>query len=214
MLAQKLQESLQLKIRFLASITILNDVTNSETRRLLAEQGTMRIVRAKDNTCICKEGTPITHLILVKSGHLRTLKRVHHPGRKGRNLLIEVQTLAPADFFGENSFRHIPVNALRSLRNAKKQKRNSLRQGKGVVDISYGTYLASLVSKTYCELYEIPISIAHAILSKEAIQKLMVYGNEREHLYEQHKLANELKETIKAKKFRRASMNAQTYVST
>ena len=205
LLAQKLKESLQVKIRFLESITLLNEVTTSETRHLLAEN--LSVVRVKDNTAVSKEGTPITHLYLIKSGHLRTLKCIK-PGRGGRNLLVEVQTLHPGCFFGENAFRHIPLNTLRSLRSAKKQKKNSQTSE------HFGNYLASLVSTTYCELYELPILIAHAILSKEALKTLMVYGAEREQIYEHQTLSKELKDTIKANKFRKAALTSQTSLST
>jgi CRP-like cAMP-binding protein len=217
LLARIKKEMIEVKIKFLENISIFSGIVNSEALHLLAEH--LRVVRVKDNTAVCKEGTPITHLLLVKSGHLRTLKMIPHTGNsqtgrssRGRKLLVEVQTLAPTDFFGENSFRHMPNNAIRSLRGARKKKRNSFGK-KENDEPTYGTYLASLVSKTYCELYEIPIPTVHAILPKEVTKKLIIYGTEREQLYNSERLGSDLKTTIQMQRERELALKSQTYLS-
>jgi len=218
------------KVEFLSNISIFSSLTTPEQLQLLAEQ--LNVVRVAENTPVCKEGTPITHMLFVKSGHLRTLKVIQHPPpsasnsaisssgcnqrRPGRNLLIEVQRLAPNNFFGENSFRHMPLNTMRSMRRPGSIRRNNLgtkvRGGENETH-TYGTYLASLVSTTYCELYEVPISMVHAIFSREMIATLTEYGVERERLYEGDSLARELVNTLKMNKERKVALTSETYVS-
>ena len=217
------------KVEFLSNISIFSSLTTPEQLQLLAEQ--LNVVRVAENTPVCKEGTPITHMLFVKSGHLRTLKVIQHPPpsagnsaisssgsnqrRPGRNLLIEVQRLAPNNFFGENSFRHMPLNTMRSMRRPGSIRRNNLGtkvRGKNL-GTTYGTYLASLVSTTYCELYEVPISMVHAIFSREMIATLTEYGVERERLYEGDSLARELVNTLKMNKERKVALTSETYVS-
>jgi CRP-like cAMP-binding protein len=208
-------EMVEIKVQFLKSISILNGVVSPESLRLLAEQ--LRVVRVKDNQAVTKEGAPITHLLFVKSGHLRTLKKIQHPerpGRHGRNLLVEVQSLAPTDFFGENSFRHMPLNTMRSMRNMRLRRRRGSATKLGSKEHrepqTYGTYLASIVSQTYSELYEVPITTVHAILSKEAVQNLTTYGNERERLYKTPYLQKSLLNTLNTERRKEIAMKSET----
>jgi CRP-like cAMP-binding protein len=224
LLSRAKRDMLHGKVEFISNISIFSGLTTPEQLQLLAEQ--LSVVRVAENTPVCREGTPITHMLFVKRGHLRTLKVIQHcPGggsasgsgasmRPGRNLLIEVQRLAPNHFFGENSFRHMPINTMRSMRRPGSIKRNKLgtKSGENKM-LTYGTYLASLVSTTYCELFEVPISMVHAILSREAIATLTEYGDEREKLYASDSLERELVNTLKMNKEREVALTSQNYVS-
>jgi len=204
------------KIEFLSNISIFNGVTSTESLKQLAEH--LNIVRVKNNTAIVKEGQPITHLLLVKSGHLRALKKIPNPTkRRGRHLLCQVQTLAPNDFFGENSFCKMPTNTMRSMRKARQKKRRgsihklgSKKYKKQKETETYGTYLASLVSFTYSELYEVPIQTVHAMLSKEAIQSLTTYGNAREQLYETQCITKQVLQSEEIEKDKIVAMQSET----
>ena len=209
------RDMIEAKVTFLQSVSILSTTTSDIDLRKLATH--LTVVRVKDNTVVCKEGTPVTHLLLVKSGHLRTVKIVKHPKQSGvgkssgRSLLVEVQQLHGTDFFGENSFRHMPINMIRSMRGAKKkQRQRTSALGEGKTQQHYGQYMASLISQTYCEIYEIPISTVHAIVSKSTIESLTSYGRAREQLYGSDSLTQDLQRTLQHKKKCVQAMNSVT----
>ena len=200
-------QDLRIKTDFLRNVTILGSMLSSECLRKIAEQ--LHVVRVEESARICKAGSPITHLVFVKSGQLRTLKVVA-PKSRGRRFVVEVQTLSPHDCFGMNAFCHVVSHgaidtdisrrrkvataaAVQTMakRTKKKKKKNDLPD-----NVFRGSYLGHLVSKTYCELFEIEIQKAQAILTKDQIQVLSEYGAMTRELYNNKTLSVQLDSSL------------------
>lgn len=204
-------QDLQIKTEFLQNVTIFSSLVSSECLREIAKY--LRVVRVEESARICKAGSPITHLVFVKSGQLRTLKVVM-PKSRGRRFVVEVQTLSPHDCFGLNAFCHMISNGVFEQRSPRRHKTPAAMlpksEGNCMDDASgKGSYLGHLVSKTYCELFEIEIQKVQAILTKEQARVLSDYGTLTRELYKNEALSVQLDSSLDWRKRRkRALQNA------
>ena len=202
-------QDLQIKMDFLRNVTILNTISSRECLQEIAAH--LRVVRVEELTQVCKAGSAITHLIFVKSGQLRTLKVVAPKSTsKGRRFVVEVQTLSPYGCFGLNAFCHISHGAVNKaipqsimkMKMSKKTKKTK-KNNNATDNVQLGSYLGHLVSKTYCELYEIEIHKIQSILTKEQIRVLSEYGTMTKELYNKDALSIQLDSSLDWRKRRK-----------
>ena len=185
-------QDLEIKVNFLKNVTVLSSILSDQDLTELSEH--MSAVRVKEATRICSAGSPIRHLLFVKSGQLRTLKVLTPVSRRGgRRFVVEVQTLSPMDIFGMNAFCHMHFHHQPSTR----RNRRRAKASTDMAEEPYrGSYLGHLVSNTYCELYQIPIEKVQSILMKEHIKVLSAYGEMMNSLYNSDDLSKQLDSSL------------------